>query len=53
MSLAQEPELRAAAQEPGSLWLCFADDGEAELAAEAWPGKLYESSTMTSIAAGR
>ena len=50
MQLAQEPEILAAAPD-ASLWLCFADDGEAELATEAWPGKMFARATMTSIAA--
>ena len=50
MLLAQEQELRGTAPD-ASLWLVFADDGEAELAAEAWPGQMYSSATMTSIAA--
>ena len=37
MQLAVEAEIRGAAPD-AALWLCFADDGEAELAAEAWPG---------------
>ncbi|KAL1496080.1 hypothetical protein AB1Y20_014707 [Prymnesium parvum] len=48
--LANEPELRCGG-EPGALWLCFADDGEAELAREAWPGRRYAEVTVTSIAA--
>lgn len=35
----------------GSLWVCFADDGEVELAREAWPGAMYATATQTSIAA--
>eukprot|EP00966_Prymnesium_polylepis_P135590 3134405-Prymnesium_polylepis.1 len=38
MLLAQEPEITAAAPD-AALWLCFADDDEAGLAVEAWPGK--------------
>jgi len=50
MRLSQEPDILAAA--PGaSLWLVFADDGEAELATETWPGKMYAQATLTSIAA--
>lgn len=50
MQLALEPEVSSAAPED-SLWLCFADDDEAQLAAEAWPGKMYRAATLTSIAA--
>lgn len=50
VQLALEPELCSTAPE-GSLWLCFADDGEAELAREAWPGKIFAAATSTSIAA--
>jgi hypothetical protein len=50
MQLALEKELRAAVAVPSALWLVFADDGEAALAREAWPGKLYAEATQTSIA---
>ena len=50
MELAIEPEVCKAAPD-ASLWLCFADDGESELAREAWPGQRYAQATMTSIAA--
>lgn len=49
MQLVLEPEVCSAGQE--SLWLCFPDEGEAQLALEAWPGRLYNMSTITSIAA--
>lgn len=49
VQLALEPEIVSVA--PGEkLWLCFADDGEAKLAREAWPGKRYAEATQTSIA---
>jgi hypothetical protein len=49
VQLALEPEIVSVA--PGQkLWLCFADDGEAQLAREAWPGKRYADATQTSIA---
>jgi hypothetical protein len=49
VQLALEPEIASFA--PGEkLWLCFADDGEAKLAREAWPGKRYAEATQTSIA---
>ena len=51
IQLALEPELRAAATEASDLWLVFADEGEATLAREAWPGKRYSEATQTSIAA--
>ena len=50
IQLAQEPEIQRAANEQAALWLCFADKGEAELAAEAWPGAMYGSVTQTYIA---
>ena len=50
VQLALEPELSAAAP-AASLWLCFADEGEAKLAKEAWPGAIYDGATTTSIAA--
>ena len=39
------------ADDKAALWLCFADEGEAELAAEAWPGKIYGTATQTYISA--
>ena len=50
IELALEPELRETAPDD-SLWLIFADAGEADLAREAWPGKAYRAATQTSIAA--
>ena len=51
VQLALEPEVQsAAASDSKSLWLCFADKGEAELAAEAWPGAMYGAATQTYIA---
>ena len=43
--------MQRAVTEQDALWLCFADKGEAELAAEAWPGAMYGSVTQTYIAA--
>lgn len=50
VQLALEPEISTMAPQ-ASLWLVFADDGEAQLAREAWPGKAYAAATSTSIAA--
>jgi hypothetical protein len=50
VQLAVEPEVRAAAAD-ASLWVCFADQGEAELAIEAWPGAMYGAATQTYITA--
>ena len=50
IQLALEPAVRATAADD-SLWLCFADEGEAQLAREAWPGKMYGEMTQTYIAA--
>ena len=50
IQLATEPEIRAAATD-AALWICFADEGEAQLAREAWPGAMYGSATNTYIAA--
>jgi len=50
VQLAIEPEVRRAAADT-SLWLCFADEGEAQLAREAWPGALYGEAYQTYIAA--
>jgi hypothetical protein len=50
MQLALESEIVANAA-ADKLWLVFADDGEVELAEEAWPGQLYAAATITSIAA--
>jgi len=52
VQLALEPELRAAVgSDAAKLWLCFADQGEADLAREAWPGAMYGAATQTYIAA--
>ena len=49
VQLALEPEIAAMA--PGEqLWICFADDAEAQLAREAWPGRMYAAAFQTSIA---
>ena len=50
VQLALEQELCRATGE-GNLWLCFADEGEAKLAREAWPGAMYGAATQTYIAA--
>ena len=50
VQLATEPEIRGVASD-AQLWLCFADEGEAELAREAWPGALYGAATSTYISA--
>ena len=50
MQLATERELSGAAPD-ATMWLCFADDGESELAREAWPGTIYNEATITSITA--
>lgn len=50
VQLATEPELRQAATD-AALWLCFADEGEAELAREAWPGAMFGAVTQTYISA--
>jgi hypothetical protein len=50
VQLALEPEVRKTAADD-SLWLCFADEGEADLAKEAWPGAMYSAATSTYIAA--
>ena len=50
VQLAIEPEVRRAAGDSG-LWLCFADEGEADLAREAWPGARYGESYQTYITA--
>ena len=52
VQLAIEPEVKntVAPEDAASLWLVFADDGEAELAQEAWPGKAFQQCTTTSIA---
>lgn len=49
VQLALEPEVQAAASK-ADLWLCFADEGEADLAKEAWPGAMYGEATTTYIA---
>ena len=52
IQLALEPELRAAVgDDAAALWLCFADQGEVDLAREAWPGMLYGAATQTYISA--
>lgn len=50
MELGIERELTAVAPD-ATMWMCFADDGEAELAREAWPGTIYKEATITSISA--
>mmetsp|Transcript_44814 Transcript_44814/g.117555 ORF Transcript_44814/g.117555 Transcript_44814/m.117555 type:complete len:300 (+) Transcript_44814:3-902(+) len=50
VQLALETEIRSAAAD-AALWLCFADEGEAQLAREAWPGALYGTATQTYISA--
>eukprot|EP00967_Tisochrysis_lutea_P116124 scaffold186645_cov35-Tisochrysis_lutea.AAC.1 len=49
VQLALEPEIVSVAP-ADQLWLVFADDAEAQLAREAWPGQRYASATQTSIA---
>ena len=52
IQLALEPELRAAVgDDAAALWLCCADQGEVDLAREAWPGMLYGAATQTYISA--
>jgi hypothetical protein len=43
--------MRAVGDDAAALWLCFADQGEADLAREAWPGTLYGAATQTYISA--
>jgi hypothetical protein len=50
VQLGLERELSAAAPD-ATMWMCFADDGESELAREAWPGTIYKEATITSISA--
>ena len=50
MQFGLERELSAAAPD-ATMWMCFADDGESELAREAWPGTIYKEATITSIIA--
>jgi len=52
VQLALEPELRQISDDDAAaMWLCFADEGEAQLAQEAWPGAMYGEATNTYIAA--